>query len=191
MKKVFISDIREDLYDAYLDTEYREALANSLMNLKMLSDSPMNLHFGNEKEKLELEKVETTPLNSNQISEIIHLMMYEMRNDFQYGHFKPIVNKYIAISEKMKEKEQAKRVNETVSTIKKPKCNLNKAYGSMIEILGIASETLKQNNMYEQSREMIEKATTSYSYDEALDIVNQYVEPITKEEIDEEDEEFE
>ena len=190
MKKVFISDIREDLYDAYLDTEYREALANSLMNLKMLSDSPMNLHYGNEKEKRELEKVETTPLNSNQISEIIHLMMYEMRNDFQYGHFKPIANKYIAISEKMKEKEQAKRVKEIVS-IKKPKCDLNKAYGSMMKILGIASETLKQNNMYEQSREMIEKATTSYSYDEALDIVNRYVEPIIKEEIDEEDEEFE
>ena len=190
MKKVFISDIREDLYDAYLDTEYREALANSLMSLKMISKSPMNLYFGTEKEKQELKKIEMTPLNSNQISEIIHLMMYQMRNDFQYGHFKPIVNKYINISEKMKKKEQVKKVNE-INCIKKPKCNFDKAYGSMIEILSIASETLKQNKMYDQSREMIEKATTSYSYDEALDIINQYVEQISKEKIDEQVEELE
>ena len=69
MKKVFISDIREDLYNAYLDTEYREALANSLRNLKILSDSPMNLHYGNEKEKRELEKVETTQSESTQPKE--------------------------------------------------------------------------------------------------------------------------
>ena len=42
------------------------------------------------KEKEEIERVERKALSSNQISEIIHLMMYEMRNDFQYGKFKQI-----------------------------------------------------------------------------------------------------
>lgn len=190
MEKIFISNIREDTYNASLDTEYRDALANSLMVLKILSDSPMNLHFGNEKQKKELEKIETTPLNSNQISEIIHLMMYQMRNDFQYGKFKPIANKYIDISEKMRKKRQLEKKEKNISG-NEPKCDITKAYGSMLEILGMASTTLKRHNLYEQSREMIEKATTVYSYDEALDVVNQYVDLVSREKIDVDYEEFE
>lgn len=60
----------------------------------------------------------------------------------------------------------------------------------MIKIIGMTSKELKQNNMFEESREMIERATKSYSYDEALDIINQYVETIDKNE-QEEEEEFE
>ena len=44
-KIIRISDIREDLYDANLDTEYREALAHSLMTLGYVSDIQLNLYF--------------------------------------------------------------------------------------------------------------------------------------------------
>ena len=98
--KIKLSDIREATYDAYLDTEYREALAHSLMGLGYVSDSPLNLAMGTQKEKEEIERVERKALSSNQISEIIHLMMYEMRNDFQYGKFKPIALEFLNISEK-------------------------------------------------------------------------------------------
>ena len=183
-KIVTIRDIEESIYDSNLDSEYREALAHSLMTLELVSDSPLHLHFGTPKQREEIKNVEAMPLDYNQISEIIHLMMYEMRNDFQYGRFKSIANYYINISKEMQKE------NENIESSKqqKPICNVHKAYGYMPEIIGLASKTLKQNNMYNESREMIERATLSYSYDEALDIIGEYIE-ITKER--EEEEEFE
>ena len=59
--KIKLSDIREATYDAYLDTEYREALAHSLMGLGYVSDSPLNLAMGTQKEKEEI--VETCLTN--------------------------------------------------------------------------------------------------------------------------------
>ena len=53
MMKIKLSDIREATYDANLDTEYREALAHSLMGLGYVSDSPLNLSMGTQKEKEE------------------------------------------------------------------------------------------------------------------------------------------
>ena len=186
-KKITIYDIRESLYDANLDTEYREAMANSIMILGYVSDSPLNLHFGTEKQKKEIERVESMALDSNQISEIIHLMMYQMRNDFQYGRFKPVALKYLDISEKMKninpkEKEQHKAKE-------KIKCNIYGTFGAMIEIIGVVSKTLKENNMVDASREMIERVAKSYSYDEAFDIINEYVETIDRKENQKEEEE--
>lgn len=187
-KVVTIKDIQESIYVAYLDTEYREALAHSIMTLGYISDSPLNLHFGTEKQKEEIERVESMSLDSNQISEIIHLMMYEMRNDFQYGRFKPIALKFLNISENMKNiKEQNKEQNK-----EKLKCNIHSAYGNMLEIIGLVSKTLKKNNMFYESREMIERATKSYSYDEAFEIINEYVETIDRKENQKEgEEEFE
>ena len=181
-KIITIRDIEESIYDSNLDSEYREALAHSLMTLEMVSDSPLNLHFGTPKQREEIKRVEAMPLDYNQISEIIHLMMYEMRNDFQYGRFKSIAKYYINISKEM-QKENVETEN---SKQRKPICNVHKAYGYMPEIIGLASKTLKQNNMHNESREMIEKATLSYSYDEAFDIIRDYVEMIEERENEEE-----
>lgn len=179
-QKITISDIRESLYDANLDTEYREALAHAMMELGYVSDSPLNLYLGTEKQKKELERVETKRLNNNEISEIIHLMMYEMRNDFQYGRFKPVADYYVNISKDI-EVDNSKREYE------KPICNVE-TYATMYELICSASKTLKQNNMNKESREMIEKATLSYSYEDAFNIVEEYVE-LSKER--ENEEEFE
>ena len=183
-KIVRIDDIREATYDANLDTEYREAMAHSLIALGYVSDSPLNLSFGTPKQQKEIREIEERPLDSNQISEIIHLMMYQMRNDFQYGKFKPVALKFLGISEKMKNTNQKNKEDNKVK--EKPKCNIYSAFGTMIEIIGVASKTLKENNMIDESREMIERATKSYSYDEALDIINEYVETIERSEEQEE-----
>lgn len=179
-QKITISDIRESLYDANLDTEYREALAHAMMELGYVSDSPLNLYLGTEKQKKELERVETKRLNNNEISEIIHLMMYEMRNDFQYGRFKPVADYYVNISKDI-EVDNSKREYE------KPICNVD-SFATMYELICSASKTLKQNNMNNESRKMIEKATLSYSYDDAFNIIEEYVE-LSKER--ENEEEFE
>ena len=181
--KVTIKDIRESFYDANLDTEYREALVHAMLGLEYINDSPLNLYFGTEKQKKEIERVDTKQLNYNEISEIIHLMMYEMRDDFQYGSFKPVVDYYINISKGMqKEEVAADKCNN------KPICKV-KTTAVMYELICSASKTLKQNNMYDESRKMIEKATKSYSYDESLKAVTEYVEIIKKRELQKENEE--
>lgn len=189
IKEVKITDIRNALYDAYLDTEYHEAMAHSLTSLEYISKSPIDLYYGTPKQKEEIKEFEEKALNSNEISEIIHLMMYEMRNDFQYGRFKPVALKFLNISEKMKNINQENKKDNI--TAEKPKCNIHDAFGNMLEIMGLASKTLKENNMVDESRRMIERATTSYSYDEALDIINEYVETIDRSKEQEEEEEFE
>lgn len=189
-QKITIKNIREALYHANLDTEYRQAMGNSLMVLEYIEDySPLDIFFGTLEQKEEIRKLEEIELESNQISEIIHLIMYQMRNDFQYGRFKPVALKFLDISEKMRNTNQEKK--ELNRRRKKPKCNIYKAFGTMIEIIGLASKTLKENNMIDESREMIERATKTYSYDEALDIINEYVETIDKKREQEEEEEIE
>lgn len=68
-------------------------------------------------------------------------------------------------------------------------CNI---YGLVVipEILGFVSKALKENNMFDESKEMIERATLSYSYDEAINIIEEYVD-IVKEREREEEEEYE
>lgn len=190
MKKqiVTIKDIRTALFDANLDTEYREAMGNSLMILEYIeSYSPLDLYFGTPEQREKIRKLEERPLDSNQISEIIHLMMYQMRNDFQYISFKPVALKFLDISEKMRDTNQNNKLNNE----QKPKCNIHDAFGNMIEIIGLASKTLKGNNMIGESRKMIERATKSYDYDEALNIVNEYVELVNISKEKEKEEEFE
>ena len=72
----------------------------------------------------------------------------------------------------------------------KPKCALIGADGNIFNLMGIASRTLKNNNMRDEAKEMIDRVTTSHSYDEALYIIGEYVE-ITDEAGLEEEEEFE
>ena len=104
--------------------------------------------------------------------------MYEMRADFQFGSFRPVANKYIEIAKEMRE-----------GNIKTSNNKSNKPVGKELSslvgvptILGAASKILKENNMHDESREMIERATLTYGYDEALEIVEEYVELVKEQE---------
>lgn len=73
----------------------------------------------------------------------------------------------------------------------KPKCALIGQDGNIFNLLGIASRTLKNNGMQEESKEIINRITSSAkSYHEALCIIGEYVE-ITDEAGFKEEEEFE
>ena len=106
MKKITITDIRESLYDANLDTEYREALANFLIEKKYLSDSPLRLYMGTEKQRKELEKVEKKPLKASQIKDIMNYIDNDMKGDYQYGSFKGVLEEYLAIAKEMEQEEE-------------------------------------------------------------------------------------
>ena len=71
----------------------------------------------------------------------------------------------------------------------KPKCPLIGADGNIFNLLGMASRTLRENGMREQAKEMQSRVTASRSYSEALNILGEYVEICSAEEMNEEPDE--
>ena len=58
--------------------------------------------------------------------------------------------------------------------------------GNIFNLMGIASRTLKRNNMEELAKEMCNKITTqAKSYDQALSILGEYVDITSNEHIEE------
>lgn len=57
----------------------------------------------------------------------------------------------------------------------KPKCALIGQDGNIFNLVGIASNTLKQNGMQKGSKEMCDRVFSSHGYDEALNIIGEYV----------------
>ena len=74
---------------------------------------------------------------------------------------------------------------------KKPKCPLIGQDGNIFNLMGIASKTLKRNGMYDEAKEMCSRITSSGSYDEALSIIDEYVEITSVDEEETEDFEME
>ena len=60
----------------------------------------------------------------------------------------------------------------------KPKVELLGADGNIFNLMAIARRALIKHGMKEEAKEMIEKATKSESYTEALSVLLQYVDPI-------------
>lgn len=92
MENITISMIEETL--TALDSEYREALAHCLMDKKYVSDSPLALSMGTEKQQEELKRVYNKILNPNEVKEIIEYIDEEMKGDFQYSQFKSLISIY-------------------------------------------------------------------------------------------------
>jgi hypothetical protein len=67
----------------------------------------------------------------------------------------------------------------------RPKCPIIGANGNLFNILGLASRTLKDNDMANEAQEMYSRVTSSGSYEEALGIIMEYVEPCSQEELEE------
>lgn len=60
--------------------------------------------------------------------------------------------------------------------------------GNIFNLIGIASRTLKNNGMREESEEMVNRITKSHNYYDAIAIIGEYVD-ISDSEYDDEDEE--
>ena len=58
---------------------------------------------------------------------------------------------------------------------KKPDCPLIGQDSNIFNLVGIASRTLKRNNMQNQAEEMQKRVFSSHGYDEALSIIMDYV----------------
>ena len=82
------------------------------------------------------------------------------------------------------------RLGGFISEQKKPECQLIGQNGNVFNLMGIASKTLKENDMADEAKEMCERITSSGSYDEALCIISEYVEITSIDEYEEETEEM-
>lgn len=65
-------------------------------------------------------------------------------------------------------------------------CPIIGADGNIFNLLGIASRTLKNNGMADESKEMYDHVTSSGSYNEALCIISEYVDPSREQDMNEE-----
>jgi len=52
--------------------------------------------------------------------------------------------------------------------------------GNVFNLIGICSKALKNNGYYDEASELVKRVTNSHSYDEALQIMLEYVNPISK-----------
>lgn len=57
----------------------------------------------------------------------------------------------------------------------KPDCPLIGTDGNIFNLIGIASQTLREHGMEEQAKEMFQRVTQCQSYDSALSIIGDYV----------------
>ena len=71
---------------------------------------------------------------------------------------------------------------------KKPKCALIGEDGNIFNLMGITSKTLKRNGLEKQANEMINRITNgAKSYDQALMILSDYVDIVSKEDMEAEE----
>lgn len=70
--------------------------------------------------------------------------------------------------------------------MQKPDCPLIGQNGNIFNLMGIAGRTLKSHGMEEQAAEMQSRIMASKSYDEALMIIDEYVNITSIDEADEE-----
>ena len=59
--------------------------------------------------------------------------------------------------------------------------------GNIFSLMGIASRTLRRNGMQSEAKEMWKEITKSRSYEEALNIIGNYVEITDQDEIEDEE----
>lgn len=57
----------------------------------------------------------------------------------------------------------------------KPECKLIGENGNIFNLMGIASNTLKEHGMKEQAEEMKARIRESRSYDDAIQVIMDYV----------------
>lgn len=66
----------------------------------------------------------------------------------------------------------------------KPQSPLVGSNGNIFNLMGIATKSLKEVGMDKEAEEMFERVTKSGSYEEALNILVDYVEPVDVNEMD-------
>ena len=62
--------------------------------------------------------------------------------------------------------------------MEKPECKLVGEDGNIFSLMGLASRALKKAGLVEQAKEMTSKVTKCESYEDALNVIGEYVEVV-------------
>lgn len=89
----------------------------------------------------------------------------------------------ITDSQRQLEKQQDLEQQLKVKQKRKPQCPLIGANGNIFNLMGIATNSLKAAGMEKEAEDMFDRITKSGSYNEALNILMEYVEPVDVQEI--------
>ena len=65
----------------------------------------------------------------------------------------------------------------------KPKSPIIASDGNIFNLIGIASKSLKKEGYYEEANEMSKRVMSSNSYEEALGIIMEYIDPVDEHEL--------
>ena len=84
-------------------------------------------------------------------------------------------NYFIYDEDEMNEHLGNAPTHENTQSRRKPDCELIGQDGNIFNLIGIASRTLKRNNMHDEAKEMSDRVLQSESYEEALGIIGDYV----------------
>ncbi len=98
--------------------------------------------------------------------------------------YKKTMSECLHLHFELTEREEQNRMNQHKS---KPKAPLIGADGNIFNLMAIASKVLRRNNLTEEAKEMTDRITQgAQSYDEALMIIDEYVEIVSQAELEEE-----
>ena len=90
---------------------------------------------------------------------------------------------------KLTEEELAEESKVGLLKKDRPDCPLIGADGNIFNLMGFASSTLKHAGFKDEATEMVNRVTSSGSYEEALGIIQEYVNPVEDDDMwDDEDE---
>lgn len=64
------------------------------------------------------------------------------------------------------------------NNFKKVDAPIINADGNIFNLMGISSRALKENGYDEEAKEMMDRIQKSHSYDEALSIITEYINPV-------------
>jgi hypothetical protein len=93
---------------------------------------------------------------------------------------------FLLDDDEFKQRLSGKQANAPTAEEKQlPKCPIIGADGNIYSLMGIASRTLKDNGLRDEAKEMGERVRASGSYDAALVVIMEYVEPVSVNEPDE------
>ncbi len=102
---------------------------------------------------------------NNKSIDISKLAMFRLRirNEFGAMWLSDYIDNYL---------RDVREVNE------KPKAPIIGADGNVFNLIGICSQALKRVGYYDQAKEMTNRVTNSHSYEDALSIMFEYIEPV-------------
>ena len=70
-----------------------------------------------------------------------------------------------------------------MAEMKRPMCPIIGADGNIFNLLGMASRALKNNGLADEAKEMYDRVTSSGSYNDALCIITEYVDPCSEQDM--------